>query len=373
MKKLNFAINCLIAIALAWFTGCTKNVVADFDCPEFVYADRYFEVTNYSINAYDYIWEYGNNLHISASESFDEALATATAYGFDNFLGSTGEEYGYYIGYTPCDITFKYSGSKKVALHAYSKNGRRSDHKVKYVTVYEDPDASGNGSNSGNTNTPDNPVVQPSASFTISSNNGTYAPATIQCNNTSTNATSYQWTLTKPDYSTSTSTATNPSFTCSQAGTYTMKLIASNSSGYTSTATKTFTLTSLSSFTITNLRLQQIPMLASDNSSWDTGLLSGADPDIYFKIIDSNNTVIYTSAIKSNVSEPSLPVTWQDVNVTLDYGSTYYVRFYDSDDIDSDDMMSGCIFDSTHITPGNSSFTWTATSGTTKFTVGLRW
>lgn len=227
---------------------------------------------------------------------------------------------------------------------------------------------------SGNVTPPNNPVASPTASFNINSSNGNYAPTTIQCNNTSTNAVTYKWTLTKPDYTSVTSTLKNPSFTCSQTGTYTLELIAYNSNNVSSTNTQTITLVTPSTYTITYLKLQQIPMLASDNSSWDTGFFDGADPDIFFTILDSNGTILYTSSTKSNTSETSLPVTWNGVNLTLDYSSNYTIRFYDSDDgIDDNDLMAGCNFISSYLTPGNNSYTWTGQTNGTKFTVGLRW
>lgn len=150
-KKLCFIIVYLVAAVFVWFTGCSKDVVADFECPANAYADEYFYVTNYSLNAYDYIWEYGDNLRISTSDSYDEAFAAASASAFDNIVGSSGDEYGYYLGYTPSGgISFKYAGEKKIMLHAYSKNGKKSSHKVKYIRILERSTGdSGSGSGSG--------------------------------------------------------------------------------------------------------------------------------------------------------------------------------------------------------------------------------
>lgn len=166
-KKSCFIIVCFVATVLVWFTGCSKEVVADFECPESAYVDEYFYVTNYSLNAYDYIWEYGDNLRISTSDSYEEALAVVNASAFDNIVGSSGDEYGYYWGYTPSGgISFENAGEKKIMLHAYSKNGKKSSHKVKYIRILErttgdsgsgsgsDIDSgsgSGSGSDSGNT------------------------------------------------------------------------------------------------------------------------------------------------------------------------------------------------------------------------------
>lgn len=218
------------------------------------------------------------------------------------------------------------------------------------------------------------PVGNPTASFSINSSNGYYAPTTIYCNNTSTNATRCVWTLTKPDYTSTTSTNREPSFTCTQAGTYTLTLTVYNADDISSTTERSFTLAMPSSVKITYLKLQQIPMLDSDNSSWDTGLLGGADPDIFFTILTSSNNLLYTSGVRNDITSNEFPITWNNVNTTLDFGSNYYVKFWDQDGgLDDDDLMSSCIFNTSYITPGTTTYVWEAANGTVKFTVGLEW
>lgn len=263
MKRIwSFSVACLVAISLMWLTGCTKDVEADFECPASVVAGETFFVSNYSLNAYSYIWEFGDKSYVSSSANFDEAFAAVNGASFDSALdglwGSSKEDYDYYVGQDPDPVYFKYAGEKKIILHAYSKNGKKSSHKTKYVTV------------------------------------------------------------SKP-----------------------------------------------SSYTITYLELQQINL-----SSWDTGVSSGIEPDIYFKITETNGSELYTSATKYNVGE--LPVKWQ-VNTTLNSNSTYRIEFYDYDELDSDDNMANCIFESSYMSFGSSSYTWVASIGSIKFTVGLDW
>ncbi len=258
-RNWSISVACLVAVSLVWLTGCTKDVEADFECPASVVAGETFFVSNYSLNAYSYIWEFGDRSYVSASDSYETALAALSAVSFSSVLGDDSkEDYEYYIGYCPDLISFKYAGEKKIILHAYSKNGKKSSHKTKYVTV------------------------------------------------------------SKP-----------------------------------------------SSYTITYLELQQIRL-----SSWDTGVSSGIEPDIYFKITETNGSELYTSATKYNVGE--LPVKWQ-VNTTLDSKSTYSIEFYDYDELDSDDNMANCIFESSYMSFGSSSYTWVASIGSIKFTVGLDW
>ena len=128
-------------------------------------------------------------------------------------------------------------------------------------------------------------------------------------------------------------------------------------------------------YTITWLRLEKIPMLDTDNSSWDTGLLSGADPDIKFQIQNStNSSTFYTIPVKNNVSSSDFPVTWYNVNTTLEIGKEYRIRFLDQDEIDPDDIMANCVWkQSGYFSPEASTYTWYSSDYRIKFTVGLSW
>jgi hypothetical protein len=128
-------------------------------------------------------------------------------------------------------------------------------------------------------------------------------------------------------------------------------------------------------FTITWLRLENIPMLDADNGSWDTGLFGGGDPDIYFKIYNANNQVVYTSSSVEDLGTSDLPHTWTGVNTTLSYSANqHYIKFYDKDgELDSDDLMVNCILEPSHLTYGNSTFTWVANDNSVRFVIGLSW
>lgn len=217
----------------------------------------------------------------------------------------------------------------------------------------------------------------PYANFTVSSSNGSRVPTTLACSNLSTNATHYSWTLIRPYGSTTTSTLKNPTFSCTVAGNYTIKLTAYNSSNESDSYSRTINLQqapSYNSYTIKWLRLEKIPMQCEDGSSWDTGILSGSYPDIYFKIQNSSNTQTYfTSPVKEDVQQSDLPITWYSVNTTLDVGTEYKIAFYDKDGaLDPDDIMANCIWES-NPTSGVSSMFWESYSGDIRFVVGLEW
>ena len=210
--------------------------------------------------------------------------------------------------------------------------------------------------------------------------------ATCYLYNYSLEADSYEWMMYCPDGSVKTSYSFEPSFKCYQVGTYKITLKAKNKYG-TDYTSKNFNIYSngggggndnptASAYTITWLRLEKIRMLDTDNSSWDTGLFGGADPDIKFQIQNSTNTTtFYASPVKNDVSSSDFPVTWYNVNTTLEMGVEYRIRFLDEDSgIDDDDIMANCVWKQVgYFSPGSSSYTWCSTDGTIKFTVGLSW
>jgi len=228
----------------------------------------------------------------------------------------------------------------------------------------------------------------PEARFGYSIQNGSFY-STLYLTNYSVNADSYEWTLTRPDGTKDISYSFEPSFKCYQIGTHKITLYASNKYG-TDRATQSFEIydngggggggggndnPTASAYTITWLRLEIIPMLAGDNSSWDTGIFGGADPDIKFKIQNSTNTTTYyTSPVKEDVSSSDFPISWYNVNTTLELGEEYRIQFLDEDGLDSDDIMANCVWKQAgYFAPGATSYTWYSTDRTIKFTVGLSW
>lgn len=232
----------------------------------------------------------------------------------------------------------------------------------------------------------------PEADFDYNIESGLYY-ATCHVRNHSVNADSYEWTLTRPNGTYERSTSVEPSFLCYDVGTYNLTMYASNKYGM-DRCSKSFNIYYIDngnhnggdngddnnptavSYTIKWLRLEKIPMLDDNNGSWDTGLFGGGDPDIKFKIQNSNNTTTYyTSPTKTDVSSSALPVSWYDVNTTLELGKEYRILFLDEDGVlDTDDAMANCVWEqSGHFVPGMTTFTWNGIDGRIKFTVGLSW
>jgi PKD repeat protein len=167
------------------------------------------------------------------------------------------------------------------------------------------------------------------------------APSTVQFNNTSTNASSYQW-----DFGdNSTSTLSSPSHTYSKGGAYTVKLTAMGNSGSNS-LTKTVSITSPTSAKITAVKLLQMPFTDAVGAGWD----SNTGPDVYFTLTDANDNPLATGNTFNNVLSSALPLQW---NLSTPYQvtnflSTYKIRFYDEDVNDfppsSDDYIGGYQF-----------------------------
>lgn len=351
----------LLGLMAVLFSSCRKEPVADFT----------YNLFEHYITVGEYPWQYEYKIDYVTVNTQNYSL-NATSYYWQ--LGKL-EQGSYYYSWIYDSFeknpvfTCSETGDYRLKLTVYNTRGNES---TTVKDFHIDIDAE-------NPEDPDNPVdpaLPPTASFNISSSNGSYAPSTISCTNTSTNATHYKWTLTKPDYTSTTSTNKNPSFNCTQSGSYTLQLIAYNANNQSDVYTRNFTLTSPTSFTITWLRLENIPMLDGNNASWDTGTFTGADPDIFFTLTESGGTtVLYQSGVKDNTAESDLPVTWTPVNQTLTFGNNYVVKFWDHDDLtlDGNDLMASCSLPSSQLTPGSTSFTWNNNNIGVRFVIGLSW
>lgn len=209
---------------------------------------------------------------------------------------------------------------------------------------------------------------KPIASFTYSTQQITGGLA-IKCNNTSSYATSYEWFCNG-----STSFQTNPTFYVYSAGSYRLELTATNQYGSDYTY-KTITVTAApTGYEITSLKLTKIPMRDSNNDSWDTGLEGGSTPDIFFKIMSADYTTsYYTSGRYNNVGESDLPITWTEVNCTMEIGVEYRIRFVDYDEYTSDDIISNCVWEVKASQEGQTTITWNAQNGTISFVAGIKW
>ncbi len=125
-------------------------------------------------------------------------------------------------------------------------------------------------------------------------------------------------------------------------------------------------------YTITSLKLTKIPMVDADNASWDAGILENGAPDIYFEIMNKDQTTTYfQSTYYEDVT--SMPVSWNNVNKTFQVGTEYIVRFYDYDGLSSNDVMASCLLKINSSLAPLQTYEWTASTGKISFTLGLKW
>ena len=346
----------VIGLLAILFSSCRKEPIADFD----YFLDNHYVWQNGEYVT-DYVTVYAYDRSLNANYYYWE-LNKVQQYSV-GLVSNEKNPVFYRLGSGDYTLTLRVTNKK------WDEDTKIKEFHIS-LGVSEDPD---------DPDDPTDPVIPPgppTANFNINSSNGNYAPSTISCSNTSVNATHYQWTLTRPDNTSATSTNRNPSFLCSLSGTYTLRLVAYNSENESDTREQQFTLTTPSNFTITWLRLENIPMLDGNNASWDTGTFTGADPDIFFTILASNSSnILYQSAIKSETAATDLPVTWTPVNQTLSYDTDYVVKFWDHDDLtlDGNDLMASCLLPASRLTPGETSYTWVNTNMGVRFVIGLSW
>jgi PKD repeat protein len=178
-----------------------------------------------------------------------------------------------------------------------------------------------------------------SANFTYSGNN-LYPPCKVTFNNLSENATSYYWDFGDGKNSSS----TNPNHTYTEGGTYSVTLKAFNSVG-NDVMTKTVKIKNKpTKMKITKVELINYPLYCEDGTNWDP---MSAGADVYFRILNENDNVIFTSGIASGLTHNQLPTNYTNgLPLTLEntFNQRCTIEFWDKDDWDSDDWMAGYYF-----------------------------
>lgn len=101
--------------------------------------------------------------------------------------------------------------------------------------------------------------------------------------------------------------------------------------------TETTTPKSYSNFKITSIRLNQLPFVDNNASSWD--ISSG--PDLFYKLTDANNNVYAIGDQFDDLISTDLPLNWNFTKAFQinNLNTSFFVQFYDYDDLDSDDYI----------------------------------
>lgn len=200
----------------------------------------------------------------------------------------------------------------------------------------------------------------PNADFETSTDTYTVGQS-ISFQNKSTGADSYEWdfgdtksstnkspfhTYTSIGYKTVTLTAYSEDQKINSSKTRTLNIISSGSGGSggsggtggsggsgggTSLPTKCF---------VTGVRVTKYPQ-TNNGSGWD---LNGY-PDIFYKIVDANNNILYADESKRKENYASQTATWNlpsGTGVEINLNQDFYIYLYDYDPTSADDYMSGC-------------------------------
>lgn len=192
-------------------------------------------------------------------------------------------------------------------------------------------------------------------------------------------ATHFEWDF--DDYPYERGTGKKVTHTYYNEGTFCVELNCSNKNGdhefsdkYISISQGGGVTTKTASYAkITSLTLNTYPQY-DGNSNWD---FTDAGPDIYFKILNSSGSVVYTSSVKNDVTyKPEVNLYYGDINYTIyDLSKEYDIKFYDQDGaLDNDDFMGGYywipIFDNDNY---SSSVIFSSPSSDLSFTLNVIW
>lgn len=225
------------------------------------------------------------------------------------------------------------------------------------------------GSCSKKDSTPTTPA--PTVDFSYTGAN-VPAPATVTFTSSTTNATSYLWDF--GDNGSSTDANTQHIYTA--GGVYTVKLTATGAGGSTST-TKTVNIgAALTKVKITKVTVTGMPFITSTGAGWDPS----DGPDVFFKITNQSNTVLFdagSSSRVSNVAPSSLPIAWTlttPFEIT-DFTASRFIDLWDYDTLDPDDYINYVGFTMSDYASGSNAYpsTVTKTQNGITITLNLTW
>lgn len=196
------------------------------------------------------------------------------------------------------------------------------------------------------------------------------APATVKFSSYAPTGSTFTWDFGDNGYS----VEANPEHNYAAGGVYTVKLTVKGSGG-SATSSKTVNIgAALTKVKITKVTVVNIPFLKPGGTAgWDT---DGTGPDIYFKIADINNNVLFNATASNrfnDVTSSSLPISW---NLTTpfeitDLTSPRFIDLWDYDLITNDESMSYVGFKMSDYTSGTSAYPTTVTKTQNGITVTL--
>jgi len=214
----------------------------------------------------------------------------------------------------------------------------------------------------------------PTADFAYTGANAP-APATVKFSSYAPiNGSTFTWDFGDNGYSVD----ANPEHNYSSGGVYTVKLTVKGPGG-SATSSKTVNIgAALTKVKISKVTVVNIPFTKPGGTAgWDT---DGTGPDIYFKIINSNNTVLFDATASNRINDitpSSLPISWNfstPFEIT-DLSSAQFIDLWDYDLITNDESMSYVGFKMSDYTTGANAYppTVTKTQNGITVTLNLTW
>jgi PKD repeat protein len=180
------------------------------------------------------------------------------------------------------------------------------------------------------TSSPTTPTSDPVAAFTYSGTEN-FSPCAITFSNTSTDATSYQW-----DFGDNgTSQEVSPKHNYLTQGTYTVQLIATNTSGKSNTTSKTINIKpQATKMNIIGINITSLPPLNPNGSGWDVG----SGPDVAFEFFSNGQSYGKSSTYNDVLIPSGLPLSWTYGLSVNDLSKSCSFKIYDID-LTANDLM----------------------------------
>ena len=158
----------------------------------------------------------------------------------------------------------------------------------------------------------------PVANFTASASTVCAGQAITMTDNSTNTPTSWSWTMTNGTPPTSTSQS--PTVAYSTAGTYTVTLVASNTSGSSAAVSHTITVNAIPSVPIINLSGNTLTSSSSTGNQWylNGTLISGATGQTYTAMANGSYTVVVTNSFGCSNTSAATNLTALGINSVTD-------------------------------------------------------
>jgi hypothetical protein len=152
----------------------------------------------------------------------------------------------------------------------------------------------------------------------------------VPLTNTSQYATRYEWR--SSDNPTLVNTATSPTVTFAQPGTYTLTLTAFNAAGQSASTTQTL---KVGRRYLKEVRVNNLSFSNAAGNPWD----SGSGPDVKWTLAYQTTRKASGTTV-ADVTQPQLPLSWNTVPLTLEMANAgWALTFWETNNLLGDEQM----------------------------------